>query len=85
MLQVIFGHLINLIRLRGVGTSTFLTEGSGEYKPRNAEGFLPANDEATPQVVFITHEVTKTGVCLLRYHLIPPELHKFTSVKVDAA
>ena len=50
-------------------------KGSGEYKPQNAEGFLPANDEATPLVVFITHEVTKTGVCLMRHHFIPPELH----------
>ena len=67
--------IFNLIRLRRVGTSL---KGSGEYTPRNAEGFLPANDEATPQVVFITYEVTKTGVRLLRYHLIPPKLHKLT-------
>ena len=39
-------------------------KGSGEYKPQNAEGFPHANDEATPQVAFITHKVTKTGVCL---------------------
>ena len=30
---------------------------------------LPANDEATPQVFFITHEVIKIGA-YLRYHLI---------------
>ena len=38
--------IFNLIRLRRVGTSL---KGLGEYKPRNAEGFLPANDEATHQ------------------------------------
>ena len=63
----------NLIRLRRVGISP---KGSGRYRHRIPEGFRPASDEATSEVVFINHELTKTGVCLLKYHLIPPELHE---------
>ena len=53
-------------------------KGSGDYKPLNVEGFLPADDEATPQVVYITHKVTETSV-----HFIT-SFTKLTSVKVDA-
>ena len=62
-------------------------KGSGEYNLENyVEGFLPANDETTPQVVFITHKVTKIGMHLLRYHLSPPKLDtiNLTTQKVDA-
>ena len=51
-------------------------KGSGGYRHRIPEGFPLASDEATSQVVFINHELTKTGVCLLKYRLIPPELHE---------
>ena len=51
-------------------------KGSGGYRDRIPESFPLTSDEATSQVVFINHEVTKTGVCLLKYYLIPPELHE---------
>ena len=45
--------------------------GSAEYKLQKAEDFPPVSDEATSQVVFITHEPTKTGMDL-KYCPIPP-------------
>ena len=41
--------------------------GSAEYKYQKAEDFPPANDEATSHVVFITHELPKAGMGLLKY------------------
>ena len=56
-----------------MGTSP---ESSGVYRRQIPEGFPPAIDEATSQVVYINHELTKTDVGLLKYCLIPPKLHK---------
>ena len=45
-----------------------------ECKRQNVEGFPTASDD----IVFIPHELTKTGMGLLKqyYNLIFPEVHK---------
>ena len=69
--------LSNLIKLRGVGVN----HGSlAKYKRQEAEDFPSANDEATSSVVFITYELTKTGVVLRVPH--SPKDTKLTSMKV---
>ena len=48
----------------------------GEYKRWIPKGFLPASDEVTSQVVFIIHELIKTGVRLLKHYYITPKICK---------